>query len=46
MSASLAIHAATIKKAEDDISLGTSILQPFKLPPPNIETSPGEVLTS
>ena len=37
--------AATIKKAEDDMSLGTSISHPFKLPPPNIETSPGAVLT-
>ena len=45
ISASFAILAATMKKAEDDMSLGTSILQAFRLPPPSIETSPGDVLT-
>ena len=43
MSASSDMHAATIKKAAEEISLGTSILQAFKDPPPSIDILLAEV---
>ena len=42
-SASSDMHAATMKKAAEEISLGTSILHAFSDPPPSIDILFGDV---